>query len=172
MPSYARKAPAGLMPSRPSAWVNHDDGVVVELAKAGRTFTDICDALPKRSPRQVRERVVLLGVWGKLTRKERTAVLLTAPPREAFEPSARRPTEPATIPDQTRPADPHRVARFYLTTTPAPALALSSLGELLRTQCPSRDWPEAAVRAEAERAAKALGPAVEKSLRVALVGAG
>ncbi|NBW77136.1 MAG: hypothetical protein EBR34_15280 [Sphingomonadaceae bacterium] len=157
-------------PKRTNAplWVTRDDGIVIEAAQAGRTFADLCAALPHRSPRQVQLRILTLGAWEQIDKAQRDALLVgsSREPQKLHKtmPSAAR--GPLLVVAHT--ADPLRVARHYLRTVwRFDAVALCSA---LAAQCPRpQGWTPAEAQAQAEAAAKSLGPAHEKALRLALL---
>jgi hypothetical protein len=159
-------------PKRTNAplWILHDDGIVMQAAQEGRTFADLCASLPHRSPRQVQLRILTLGAWAKIDKAQRDALLAGS----SREPQKLTKTMPSIARGPTiavvHSADPLRVARHYLRT--AGRFDLGELAAALAAQCPRpQGWADIDAQAQAQAAAKSLGPAHEKVLRLALLDA-
>lgn len=157
-------------PKRTNAplWVTCDDAIVIQAAQAARTFADLCAALPHRSPRQVQLRILTLGAWAKIDKAQRDALLVGS----SREPQKLTKTMPSVARGPTiavaHTADPLRVARHYLRT--AGRIDLDDLVAALAAQCPRpQGWTTDDAQAQAQAAAKSLGPVHEKALRVALL---
>lgn len=157
-------------PKRTNAplWVTHDDAIVIQAAKAARTFADLCAALPHRSPRQVQLRILTLGAWAKIDKAQRDALLAGS----SREPQKLTKTMPSASRGPTiavaHSADPLRVARHYLRT--AGRIDIGELAAALAAQCPRpQGWTTGDAQAQAEAAAKSLGPVHEKALRLAIL---
>lgn len=157
-------------PKRTNAplWVTYDDAIVINYARFGGTFADLCAALPHRSPRQVQLRILTLAAWAKIDKAQRDALLAGS----SREPQKLTKTMPSVSRGPTiavaHTADPLRVARHYLRT--AGRIDLDDLAAALAAQCPRpQGWTTDDAQAQAEAAAKSLGPAHEKALRVALL---